>query len=96
MDKIKRGVKNCHKSGEIRENCDTGRKPGEGDERRESPGKIGRVGKYASGFSGFLPPTIHGVTSGRTSGVKPMPNQRVDQRSAVAAERQTYEAGSQP
>ena len=30
----------------IRENCDPGRKPGEGDEKRESPRDIGRVGKY--------------------------------------------------
>ena len=30
----------------IRENCDPGRKPGEGDEKRESPRDIGRVVKY--------------------------------------------------
>lgn len=36
----------CHKSVEIREKCDTGRTPGEGNEKRESPRKIGRVGKY--------------------------------------------------
>ena len=34
-------------SGEIQENCDLGRKQGEGNEKQERPGKIGRVGKLS-------------------------------------------------
>lgn len=53
----KKGVKINHKSGEILENCDPGRKPmknGIGVKRkRESPGKTVRVGKYDYPFSSF-------------------------------------------
>ena len=45
MKRKKKGVKMCHKSGEIWENCDPGRKQGDGNEKQESPGKIGRVDK---------------------------------------------------
>ena len=39
-------MKSCQKSGELREIFYRGRKTGEDSEYRESPGKIGRVGKY--------------------------------------------------
>ena len=40
-------MKSFQKSGELREIFNSGRKTGEDSEYRESPGKIGRVGKYA-------------------------------------------------
>ena len=42
-----KGVKMCYKLGEIRESCGRGRKPGQGNEKQESPGKTRRVGKYS-------------------------------------------------
>ena len=36
----------CHKSGEKLENRDRRRKPGVGNEKRQSPGNIRMVGKY--------------------------------------------------
>ena len=48
-------MKSCQKSGELQEIFNSGRKTGEDSEYRESPGKIGRVGKYgedALGLSG--------------------------------------------
>lgn len=39
-----KGVKNCQILREIQGNCGPGRKYGQGNENRESPGKIGRVG----------------------------------------------------
>lgn len=43
----KKDLKMCHKAGEIQENCDPWRKPGEGSKKQLFPEKIGRVGKYA-------------------------------------------------
>ena len=44
-------LKSFQKSGELREIFNSGRKTGEDSEYRESPGKIGRVGKYGNGVS---------------------------------------------
>lgn len=45
--KGEKGLNMCQKWGIIQESCDPRRKPGEGNDKRDPPGKIMRVGRYA-------------------------------------------------